>query len=104
MWETTRKNEKELSYTEFVAALEKKEIQKFKYKKGQERIYGEFIEKTPAGETQYFKLVASSNGEREAELASKYAIPFNLEEAVSTPFIEQLFMNLLPFLIILGIF
>ena len=104
MWETPRKNEKELSYTEFVAALEKKEIQKFKYKKGQEIIYGEFIAKTPVGETQYFKLVASSNGEREAELASKYAIPFTLEEKDSTPFIETLLTSLLPFIIILGIF
>ena len=104
MWETPRKNEKELSYTEFVAALEKKEIQKFKYKKGQEIIYGEFIAKTPVGETQYFKLVASSNGEREAELASKYAIPFTLEEKDSTPFLETLLTSLLPFIIILGIF
>ena len=104
MWETPRKNEKELSYTEFVAALEKKEIQKFKYKKGQEKIYGEFIAKTPVGETQYFKLVASSNGEREAELASKYAIPFTLEEKDSTPFLETLLTSLLPFIIILGIF
>ena len=104
MWEAPHKNEKELSYTEFVASLEKKEIQKFKYKKGEEKIYGEFVAKTPTGETQYFKLVASSNGEREAELASKYAVPFTLEEKDATPFIEQLFMNLLPFLIILGIF
>jgi len=104
MWETPRKNEKELSYTEFVAALEKKEIQKFKYKKGQEKIYGEFVAKTPVGETQYFKLVASSNGEREAELASKYAIPFTLEEKDSTSFIETLVTSLLPFIIILGIF
>ncbi|HLD73349.1 MAG TPA: ATP-dependent zinc metalloprotease FtsH, partial [Bdellovibrionota bacterium] len=69
-----------------------------------EKIYGEFIAKTPVGETQYFKLVASSNGEREAELASKYAIPFTLEEKDSTPFIETLLTSLLPFIIILGIF
>ena len=104
MWETPRKNEKELTYSEFLSALEKKEIAKFKYKKGEEKIYGELVEKTTTGETQQFKLVGSGTGEKEAELAAQYAIPFNLEEKTPTSFVETLFMNLLPFLIILGIF